>query len=121
MAVLVSGAGIVAHFFFQAEDGIRALYVTGVQACALPISFYSYTHGMATRNQKAFWHARRVPSIREDLSGTDVLLSFRDLEIGRASCRERDQNSVSADYLDIWIRDLEKKWYVHMGRTRLRS
>src|SRR6266496_6220419 len=25
-------------FFFQAEDGIRALYVTGVQTCALPIS-----------------------------------------------------------------------------------
>src|SRR6266576_4234325 len=25
-------------FFFQAEDGIRELYVTGVQTCALPIS-----------------------------------------------------------------------------------
>src|SRR5204862_5022347 len=25
-------------FVFQAEDGIRALYVTGVQTCALPIS-----------------------------------------------------------------------------------
>src|SRR5215469_11049325 len=24
-------------FFFQAEDGIRDLYVTGVQKCALPI------------------------------------------------------------------------------------
>src|SRR5690349_23752659 len=27
-------------FFFQAEDGIRDLYVTGVQTCALPISLY---------------------------------------------------------------------------------
>src|SRR5204862_5333814 len=26
-------------FFFQAEDGIRALYVTGVQTCALPILY----------------------------------------------------------------------------------
>src|SRR5476649_1489533 len=26
-------------FFFQAEDGIRAHCVTGVQTCALPISF----------------------------------------------------------------------------------
>src|SRR5438874_11238787 len=26
-------------FFFQAEDGIRDLYVTGVQTCALPICF----------------------------------------------------------------------------------
>src|SRR6266496_5221353 len=25
-------------FFFQAEDGIRDLYVTGVQTCALPIA-----------------------------------------------------------------------------------
>src|SRR5438874_3808136 len=28
----------VCCFFFQAEDGIRDLYVTGVQTCALPIS-----------------------------------------------------------------------------------
>src|SRR2546425_76037 len=27
-----------AHFFFQAEDGIRDKLVTGVQTCALPIS-----------------------------------------------------------------------------------
>src|SRR6266699_3378664 len=38
-------------FFFQAEDGIRALYVTGVQTCALPIwlmsnssEFYGLMH-----------------------------------------------------------------------------
>src|SRR5205085_9262364 len=29
---------IVFFFFFQAEDGIRDLTVTGVQTCALPIS-----------------------------------------------------------------------------------
>src|SRR6266403_5946630 len=28
---------ILFFFFFQAEDGIRDLYVTGVQTCALPI------------------------------------------------------------------------------------
>src|SRR5690349_23951520 len=28
---------IFVFFFFQAEDGIRDLYVTGVQTCALPI------------------------------------------------------------------------------------
>src|SRR5205809_2571251 len=27
-------------FFFQAEDGIRDVAVTGVQTCALPISFF---------------------------------------------------------------------------------
>src|SRR2546422_10269094 len=29
------------RFFFQAEDGIRDVAVTGVQTCALPISFWS--------------------------------------------------------------------------------
>src|SRR2546430_8869087 len=29
-------------FFFHAEDGIRDLTVTGVQTCALPISFRKY-------------------------------------------------------------------------------
>src|SRR6266496_4523726 len=29
-------------FFFQAEDGIRDLYVTGVQTCALPISTFPF-------------------------------------------------------------------------------
>src|SRR6266511_318482 len=28
-------------FFFQAEDGIRDFHVTGVQTCALPISFWA--------------------------------------------------------------------------------
>src|SRR3989475_10302194 len=30
-------------FFFQAEDGIRDLTVTGVQTCALPISAFKLT------------------------------------------------------------------------------
>src|SRR5690349_16272232 len=34
------------YFFFQAEDGIRDLYVTGVQTCALPISLtFSFPGG----------------------------------------------------------------------------
>src|SRR5438874_3730274 len=35
---LIDAQYVVAGFFFQAEDGIRDLYVTGVQTCALPIS-----------------------------------------------------------------------------------
>src|SRR2546429_5252559 len=35
-------------FFFQAEDGIRDVAVTGVQTCALPIY-----HGQASRQSKA--------------------------------------------------------------------
>src|SRR3712207_6686894 len=32
-------------FFFQAEDGIRDIGVTGVQTCALPISSGAYSDG----------------------------------------------------------------------------
>src|SRR2546427_8340768 len=35
---LVLISDVVFFFFFQAEDGIRDLTVTGVQTCALPIS-----------------------------------------------------------------------------------
>src|SRR2546427_4632304 len=34
---------VLVFFFFQAEDGIRDLTVTGVQTCALPISVESQT------------------------------------------------------------------------------
>src|SRR2546421_6943814 len=34
---------LVSAFFFQAEDGIRDLIVTGVQTCALPICLTSVT------------------------------------------------------------------------------
>ncbi len=41
--------------------------------------FYSFTHDMARSGQRAFWHARRVPS-RPELGGTEMMLSFRDLD-----------------------------------------
>src|SRR6266542_4689598 len=36
---------MLVFFFFQAEDGIRDATVTGVQTCALPISFDVPMHG----------------------------------------------------------------------------
>ena len=35
---MVCITGILVFFFFQAEDGIRDVLVTGVQTCALPVS-----------------------------------------------------------------------------------
>jgi len=43
--------------------------------------FYSYNHRLDASNHKAFWHARRVPAQRKDLPGTEMLLSFLDLEL----------------------------------------
>ncbi|MEX2584194.1 MAG: type VI secretion system baseplate subunit TssF [Gemmatimonadota bacterium] len=46
--------------------------------------FFSYTHELEKRRQRAFWHSRRVPTGRADLPGTDVLLSFFDLDLNPA-------------------------------------
>src|SRR5256885_3895030 len=44
-------------FFFQAEDGIRDYKVTGVQTCALPISFLAASHDGAAMMQASLpWY-----------------------------------------------------------------
>ena len=42
------------YFFFQAEDGIRDIGVTGVQTCALPISVQNETNCLKKQNS-SFW------------------------------------------------------------------
>src|SRR5690349_23287072 len=89
-------------FFFQAEDGIRGLYVTGVQTCALPICPLSVapsrikspitpftprelTSAGVERQIRAF--ARCAALARE--AGYDGVEVMGSEEIGRAACRER--------------------------------
>src|SRR5256886_5946842 len=88
------------RFFFQAEDGIRDLTVTGVQTCALPISL----------DADGAWSRDRVVPAHEILERIDAVFPLEQLpmagahhnehvepaerfryadEIGRASCRER--------------------------------
>src|SRR2546430_7770678 len=83
-------------FFFQAEDGIRDLTVTGVQTCALPIS----GGGRARRQGRCQGTQRKsldAPGRRREArtvgAGTGDWRARpaqrRGPEIGRASCRER--------------------------------
>src|SRR3712207_9412056 len=79
-------------FFFQAEDGIRDIGVTGVQTCALPIYLVEERQddGMVLRQlalAQVSAAARRARA-RPRAGGLS--------EIGRASCRERVQISVVA-------------------------
>src|SRR5438034_6480033 len=67
------------RYFFQAEDGIRAHCVTGVQTCALPIS----TKMLADDYQV----------LTAEDAGTALELAAG--KIGRASCRERVEISGS--------------------------
>src|SRR2546428_12260250 len=48
-------------FFFQAEDGIRDLIVTGVQTCALPISSSDESPARPVAQAKESWWRRVLP------------------------------------------------------------
>src|SRR5256885_5938686 len=84
-------------FFFQAEDGIRDYKVTGVQTCALPI--YMSSGIGQTRDASNWWFGAQImPKNVEalfDIINTELSAVFNskvleaDIEIGRASCRER--------------------------------
>src|SRR2546427_13120490 len=75
-------------FFFQAEDGIRDLTVTGVQTCALPISVGSRSSD--NRGRRACGETLRLEP------GESLADDAEIGEIARASCRERVQISVVA-------------------------
>src|SRR2546428_8833403 len=69
---------ILVFFFFQAEDGIRDLIVTGVQTCALPISI------MAELEQQS--HA--APAATAEVSEFESLLRSEERRVGK-ECRSR--------------------------------
>src|SRR5438093_7418584 len=95
-------------FFFQAEDGIRDWSATGVQTCALPISFGSLIVRLLSK-QEAEWDEQYGNQRRRDrqilvaskscaespsvyVLGPEIEPLGHDdhREIGRASCRERE-------------------------------
>src|SRR5438105_12529230 len=87
-------------FFFQAEDGIRDPLVTGVQTCALPISWVNTSVGGPPT--LVFTQASpitvtcaeddtTIPKLKLVNDSVQIAAVFNDTmqEIGRASCRER--------------------------------
>src|SRR2546430_13956798 len=78
-------------FFFQAEDGIRDLTVTGVQTCALPISVKLALVPLNFTGSTAVLFNGTSASFTVG-SPTTITAT----EIGRASCRERVEISVVA-------------------------
>src|SRR5207245_3202186 len=92
-------------FFFQAEDGIRDATVTGVQTCALPI--WAALHALHHLPQAAvdplrtLDFAAEIREVERDVAHIPALLPTvgevigalldraQEMQIGRASCRER--------------------------------
>src|SRR5258707_9799745 len=63
-------------FFFQAEDGIRDIGVTGVQTCALPIS--SLNRAVFWFSPFAWWQLIRIAELAEIISDARALEVFED-------------------------------------------
>src|SRR5258708_9072913 len=80
-------------FFFQAEDGIRDDLVTGVQTCALPISFEEGANSKIRKvssDQKISPLETRQPKLPVWLS----LCASARYDSRRRSSRARDRKSV---------------------------
>src|SRR3712207_2199569 len=60
-------------FFFQAEDGIRDIGVTGVQTCALPIYLVAYLRIISPRGDKAPMQHLKLPLPLSVYYGCDFL------------------------------------------------
>src|SRR3712207_8223355 len=89
--------------FFQAEDGIRDIGVTGVQTCALPIYEFAVALSLTSREtatvpvaiarfaQQYEVHHSQMAAASVISTIPAILLMFlgQRFEIGRASCRER--------------------------------
>src|SRR5207253_4018457 len=104
-------------FFFQAEDGIRDGHVTGVQTCALPISIKRFVGRklgevseeismvpykvVADDNGNARVEIRGKQFSPEEISAMILGKLKKSAEIGRASCREREESGVGGGALKI--------------------
>src|SRR3712207_6849975 len=97
---LVVSSVLLLVFFFQAEDGIRDIGVTGVQTCALPISRWSSwprSTALPCPSARRSPTPRRPAPAREWSSSCATTAPARcpsttttsTSKIGRASCRER--------------------------------
>src|SRR5690606_40625429 len=102
--------------FLQAEDGIRDFHVTGVQTCALPIC--ADTVGSASARSAPPPHTRRrrcpladrahkiSPTIEISLTdrweNTTLSCMSPVRQIGRASCREREESWLVVVSVQQW-------------------
>src|SRR2546427_6163867 len=80
-------------FFFQAEDGIRDLTVTGVQTCALPISTIRAAKDPITR-ELYISRAAEAAGVRKDVLELEIVgqparrLRSEERRVGK-ECRSR--------------------------------
>src|SRR5690606_40288219 len=85
-----SSANSLSLFFFQADYGIRAFHVTGVQTCALPICFHN-----SPKHMKSLYYLLDIVEARLQISlrfgqGIDQIVMA---ELGRVPGGDADGRS----------------------------
>src|SRR5688572_32475518 len=86
-------------FFFQAEDGIRDLTVTGVQTCALPIS------GSASKARLNGRGARHSHKGRAEQRGTAQSGRFPSVELRYHPIQRSEERRVGKECRSRWSPD----------------
>src|SRR3712207_8177214 len=95
---------LVPFFFFQAEDGIRDIGVTGVQTCALPIFEYDYaamrgkvTRESIARGPKSLWRYKDLLPV----AGTPRT----GFHSGYTPLKKAERLGKELGCSDLWIKD----------------
>src|SRR5688572_32427268 len=108
-------------FFFQAEDGIRDLTVTGVQTCALPIWDGRVPHvGMdrfSRQRLEGSWRYHRSEEHTSELQSQSNLVCRLLLEKKKNSLPASTAAPSTADYTS----SLERRRYIRDCRFPIRS
>src|SRR2546422_5558053 len=115
---------VLFFFFFQAEDGIRDVAVTGVQTCALPLTALKGTIEVALRAERSGEEYRRVlASSLEDVErlvrlAEDLLLLSR-LSVPAQVPRERvELEPLLVEVADIAARLADARGVVFVVKER---
>src|SRR5205809_4856182 len=98
-------------FFFQAEDGIRDVAVTGVQTCALPIS-YSSTPSEYTSERVSMSRLFRLACSGDMYSGVPTMAPIpviSVLSVNVCPAARSEERRVGKECRARWSRSHEKK------------
>src|SRR2546427_2691329 len=105
---MVHVVSVIFFFFFQAEDGIRDLTVTGVQTCALPIcrplghrlSARAFAPRLCGQPEKAEARAHRaLPATRGDRKSTRLNSSHSQISYA-VFCLKKKKKKKTNDMYD---------------------
>src|SRR6266496_5281253 len=92
-------------FFFQAEDGIRDPYVTGVQTCALPISAGSGAAAERTARKELQRLERQLDRLTAREAGLSAELAANATDYEKLTALGAELKAAQAEKAD-----LEERW-----------